>query len=163
MTDKLQIDLVGADALLVQIERTASRMERPRELMEAIGAQLEGNVEQRFKSKTDAAGQAWAPISPTTAEIYERIHGKAMPGSLLERSGHMRDALAHNATDEYVEVGFGGSAPYAIYHVTGTKKMPRRDPLFGLVNTEGTQGELGAQDTQDVLDLMESFMEGGLR
>lgn len=159
MADKLQIDLVGADALLAKLNKAAAVLERPRELMEAIGAQLEGNVELRFKSKQDASGAAWAQLSETTKALYEK---QGVGGTLLERSGHMRDALTHNATDDYVEVGFGGSAPYAIYHVTGTKKMPRRDPLFGLVNTDGTKGELGAQDARDVLELVEGFLGDAL-
>lgn len=157
MTDMLQIELVGADALLAQISAAAAKLERPRELMEAIGAQLQDNVERRFHSKQDASGAAWAPISPATAALYQR---KSVGGTLLERAGHMRNALTHNSTDDSVEVGFGVDAPYAIYHVTGTKKMPRRDPLFGLVNTDGTQGELGAQDQQDVLDEVDDFLQG---
>lgn len=158
MTDKLQIDLVGAGALVAQLQAAISSLERPRELLEAVGAELEGNVERRFKSKTDPTGTPWKPIGPNTAAIYEKINKKPLTGTLLERTGYMRDALTHNATDANVEVGFGPSAPYAGYHVTGTKKMPRRDPLFGVVNTDGTQGELGAGDTQDVLDVVEDFL-----
>lgn len=158
MTDKLQIELVGAGALVAQLNAAISSLEHPRELLEAVGAELEGNVELRFRTKKDASGAPWQPIGKNTAAIYEKINKKPMTGTLLERTGHMRDALTHNATDAYVEVGFGPSAPYAGYHVTGTRKMPRRDPLFGLVNTDGTQGELGAGDTQDVLAVVEDFL-----
>lgn len=158
MSDKLQIELIGEDALLAQVNHAIAQLERPRDLLEAIGAELEGNVELRFKTKTDAAGVPWKPVSLATPLIYEAIHGKPLGGSLLERSGHMRDSLAHNATDEYVELGFGGSAPYAGYHVTGTKNMPRRDPLFGIVNMDATQGELGAGDAQAVMDVTDAFL-----
>ncbi|MBX3589075.1 MAG: phage virion morphogenesis protein [Ramlibacter sp.] len=160
MTDKLQIELVGAADMLSRLKTAAQLLDEPYELMDAIGAQLEGNVNLRFDTKTDAAGNAWAPVSPNTPLIWESIHGSPLPGTLLERTRLMRGSLAHNPSNDSVEVGF--SAPYAGYHVTGTTRMPRRDPLFATVNADLTQGTMGAGDEADVLQVIESFLSESL-
>lgn len=156
MTDKLNIQLVGADQLVEQLLFAAGQLDRPVELMRGIGGVMEANIQLRFDLKQDAAGQPWAPITESTKKAYGYKYPGGIPGSLLERSRHMRSSLSMNATDEFMEVGF--SQDYAIHHVTGTPKMVRRDPLFGVVNQEGTQGELGAQDMQDILAEVDNFL-----
>jgi|JI6StandDraft_1071083.scaffolds.fasta_scaffold505317_1 phage virion morphogenesis protein len=161
MTDKLKIDLVNADAITGPLQRALARLARPRDLLQSIGAELEANVNLRFETKTDASGAPWSPIKPITAEIWAAMHdGQSLPGSLLERTRLMRNSLAANATDDYVEVGF--SAPYAGYHVTGTRKMVRRDPLFATVNMDLSQGTLGAQDEADVLAVIDAALGADL-
>lgn len=160
MADKLSIELVGADTLLRRLATAVQLLDEPSELLDAIGAELESAVNLRFATKTDAAGNAWKPISPNTPLIWESIHGTPLPGTLLERTRLMRTSLAHNVVDGAVEVGF--SAPYVGYHVTGTKRMPRRDPLFATVNDDLTQGTMGAQDEADVLAVIESFLADAL-
>lgn len=160
MGDELKIELVGADAMLKRIDAAIARLDEPHALLDAIGAELETAIALRFDLKADAAGHPWAPLAPSTKAGYERKYKGGIPGSLLERTRHMRNSLAHNATNEYVEVGF--STDYAGYHVTGTKKMPRRDPIFGFVNQEGTQGEMGEQDQADVLAVVDSFLADAL-
>jgi phage gpG-like protein len=160
MADQLQIELVGADAMLKRIDAAIAQLEEPHALLDAIGAELETAIGLRFDLKADAAGHPWAPLAESTKASYERKYKGSIPGSLLERTRHMRNSLAHNATNEFVEVGF--STQYAIYHVTGTRKMPRRDPIFGFVNQAGDQGEMGAQDQADVLAVVESFLTDAL-
>lgn len=160
MSDKLQIELIGAQALLDRLNTAIERLDQPRELLQAIGDTLEANINLRFDTKTDAAGKAWAPVSPSTPLIWESIHGSPLPGTLLERTRLMRNSLTANATDDAVEVGF--SVPYSGYHVTGTRKMPRRDPLFATVNAEATEGTMGAGDETDVREVIESFLADAL-
>lgn len=156
MTGKLQIELVGAQAMINRLATAMQLLDEPQDLLEAIGAELEAAINLRFTTKTDAGGNAWLPVSTNTPLIWESIHGTELPGTLLERTRLMRNSLAHNVTGDAVEVGF--SAPYAGYHVTGTKKAPRRDPLFASVNDDLTQGTMGAQDEADVLAVIESFL-----
>lgn len=159
-TDKLNIDLVGAQELLQRLTAATAMLDEPIQLLDAIGAQLVANINLRFETKTDAAGHAWAPLSDVTPVIWESIHGTPLPGSMLERTRRMRDSLTHNPTNDSVEVGF--TVAYAGFHVTGTKRMPRRDPLFATVSEDATQGEMGAQDQQDVLSVIESFLNAAL-
>lgn len=156
--DQVELELVGVDKLLDQISAAIALLASPRDLMDAIGAELEANIQLRFDTKVDASGAAWSPIKESTRKRYEHKYKGQVPGSLLERSGLMRDTLAYNATDDFVEVGFSAPATYAIWHVTGTKKMARRDPLFGWVNTEGTEGSIGAGDEADIVAVVDSFL-----
>jgi phage gpG-like protein len=160
MADQLQIELVGADAMLKRIDAAIAQLEEPHALLDAIGGELESAIALRFKLKADAAGDPWAPLAESTKKAYARKYEGSIPGSLLDRTSAMRNSLTRNTTDEYVEVGF--SSAHAIYHVTGTRKMPRRDPIFGFVNADGTQGTLGAQDEADVLAVVESFLTDAL-
>lgn len=162
MTDRFVIQLDAEGTLLDRINSTLQQLQRPGDLMDSIGAVLERNVNLRFDTKRDPTGAAWAPLSPRTVKIYERKYKGSIPGSLLERSRHMRSTLAYNAGEDWAEVGF--SDPKAIYHETGTKskkgnpKMPRR----GLLTANPELGELGAGDRDDVIAEVEAWLAGTL-
>ena len=89
----------------------------------------------RFVTKTDPNGQPWAPLSPTTLEIYDSEWFKALvenidyrdgiPGSLLQRTNRMRRTLTHNVGDGWVDIGTsratkGGKWQVGWLHETGT-------------------------------------------
>jgi phage virion morphogenesis protein len=156
MSDNFSIELEGSDTLLAQISGLLAQLEDPKDLMEAIGGQLEANIQLRFVTKTDPAGNTWAPITPNTIKRYKKVYPDGTPGSLLNRNQRMLGTLANNATNDSVEVGF--SSPYAIFHVAGTKKMVRRDSLFASLSADYTTGTLGAQDEADILEIVEGFM-----
>lgn len=156
MSDNFTIELQGSDLMLAQISGLLARLEDPKDLMVAIGERLEANIRLRFVTKTDPGGNVWAPITDSTKTRYAKKYPDGTPGSLLNRNNRMLDTLANNATGDSVEVGF--SSPYAIFHVTGTKKMVRRDSLFASLSADYTTGTLGAQDEADILEIVESFM-----
>lgn len=177
MADFIVIELANEEELLLRLSNAVRAVENPQAMMEAIGARLKSNVEMRFETKTDPNGQAWAPLSDRTPELYWTIdkerRGKlkkdaagaymfpAMPGSLLQRTGLMLQSLSYTATSDTLDLGF--ARPYAIYHETGTKRnekpfMPRRGMLFG----DPKQGRLGDGDRQDVIDELEEFIADAL-
>lgn len=153
MADRLTIVLANEAELTRRLGRMIQRLERPRELLDRIGAALEQNIEFRFDTKQDPDGTAWKPLAPSTRKAYLAKYDGNIPGSLLERTRRMRDSLTHNATDAYVDVGFGD--PVAGYHETGTRRMPRR----GLLTDDPVAGTLGDQDREDVLALMNAFLQ----
>jgi phage virion morphogenesis protein len=159
MTDKLSI-VLEADELLALLGRALAQLSEPTELMQAIGAQLETNVQSRFESQVDSAGQPWAQLASATLKTYNKKYKGAIPGSLLKRTGLMRASLAANASSDAVEVGY--SVDYAIFHVTGTKHMPRRDSLFATIAASGQTGTLGAGDEADIVALTEDFLRSAL-
>ncbi|PYV09102.1 MAG: hypothetical protein DMG23_11815 [Acidobacteria bacterium] len=73
----------------------------------------------------------WPPLSPR----YARRKQKRYPGRpVLQAGGRLRGSLVGKSADtvEALEPGrmkFGTSVPYAIFHQTGTRKMPAR-PIF---------------------------------
>jgi phage gpG-like protein len=83
-----------------------------------------------------------------------------VPGSLLNRSGIMLESLTSNADANSVAVGF--SVPYAIFHITGTRRMPRRDSLFAAIAANGSTGTLGAQDEADIIEIVEDHLRQAL-
>lgn len=162
MTDRFTIELQDAD-LLARLNGAIRQLGNTRELLYGVGAALESNIALRLdETKADPSGKAWAPIKQSTIAIYgsawfKKINpefASGIPGSLLVRTAlGMRRGLASNLVGaNTVEVGFDKA--YAAYHEFGTKKMVRRGLLFANPDT----GELGADDRQDVLDVVNRFL-----
>lgn len=147
MADRLDIEVTGF-GFLSAIDRAASQLEHPVELMRLIGQTLRENIDHRFDSRTDPAGNPWLPLSPKT---LARKKGR---GSMLVATGVGRRSLTLNAGDDFVEIGFGQG--YMGYHETGTQRMPRRQ----LLTDDFVAGTLGAQDQADVLAGIEAFLNG---
>lgn len=164
MSDKLLIELED-DAIIAAIDRAIAALENNAPMMEDIGAKLEANAQLRFETKTDPTGAAWAPLSQVTIDVfYAEKYPEGIPGTLLERTGYLRASLAHNSGDDFIEIGTsrrvpGKSQPFwqvGMLHEFGTKIMPRRGILTANPNT----GELGAEDQEDVLAIVNDVLGG---
>jgi hypothetical protein len=73
----------------------------------------------------------------------------------------MRQSLAHNVSEDGIELGFaratkGGKWEVAMLHEFGTAKMPRR----GLMTADPKTGKLGASDEALVLAAVNGYLEG---
>lgn len=154
MTDRFAIELDPAGELLARLDLAIARMGEPGELLDSIGAVMESNIQARFDAKVAPDGTAWSPIKDSTRKRYEKQYNGAVPGSLLERTRHMRDSLAFNVGTGYVEVGF--SDPKAAYHEYGTRRMEARRLLMANPDT----GRLGAADEADLLTEVERYLQG---
>ena len=66
MSDFLSIEVKGNTALREQLVAALRRLERPRDLMQRLGATLEENINERFDSKRDPSGAAWQPLAQST-------------------------------------------------------------------------------------------------
>jgi phage gpG-like protein len=159
MADRLSIE-VESGQILAALSRAVNLIDNPQALLLAIGLELEGNIRGRFTTKTDPSGRPWQPLAETTRKAYEKKYKGNVPGSLLNRSGGMLNTLASNVQGNAVEVGFSRS--YAIFHVTGTRKMPRRDSLFASIAASAESGTLGAQDEADVREIIEQHLRDAL-
>lgn len=150
MTDRLTIEL--QDAELQRRLRTAiGALEHPAGLMQAIAGQMRENIERRFGTQTDPAGVPWKPLAEST---LERKKGR---GSILILDRIMQQSLGANVSPDGLaaEIGFGEI--YAGYHETGSKdgKLPRR----ALLTADWKTGELGTGDREDILDLVNSYLQ----
>lgn len=160
---------VDSAQVAAQLARAAQAIGNTAPLMAAIGQRLESNISERFDTKTDPAGKAWAPYKAVSAAIHKAIHGKEPSGSLLQRTGNMRRGIEHHATADAVEVGL--TAPYGAYHELGTngrgKKgggaIPRRGMVFGAVSGQGQSARvtqaLSTRDEADVLGIIQRHIE----
>jgi len=169
MAEFLSIDVIGNRELLADLEQALKRIERPAELMRALGARLEANIQERFDTKRDPDGNAWAPLAPSTQAGYDRAdtakRGKfkgqvRQRGTLLERTRQMRQSLSSNAGDDYVEVGMArlsdnGKWSVPLLHETGTARMPRRGIFF----SDPDAGTLGAQDESALDEELMAFLD----
>jgi phage virion morphogenesis protein len=158
----INVEVVDDKRIVQSLQRAAAKLTNTGPLMQQVGARLETNMRQRFDTKTDPAGRRWADIKDITRVIYRAIHGKELGGSLMERSGHLRNSIeSHVLGESAVEIG--PSAPYASYHEYGTKRMVRRGLVFGDVSGQGLNAQvsqqLSASDTQDVLDVVRDYVQ----
>jgi phage virion morphogenesis protein len=161
VSDRFEIDLQGEHELFSRIDDAVRRLGDPRTLFETIGAALEANIQRRFDTKTAPDGSRWLPLSDSTSERYRQQYGGSVPGSLLERTRLMRNSLSSNATAQWVEVGFsrladGGRYNLAALHELGTRHMPRRQ----LLTDDPVAGTLGTEDRQDILAVLQLFLDG---
>src|SRR5574337_1131207 len=123
MAEFVSIQVTGAAALQAALERAVARLERPRDLMQALGDRLVGNIERRFDTKRDPQGVPWRALAASTGKRYAAEDKGSRRGTLLERTGRMRASLTANAGDDYVEVGMnrltdGGRWQIPLLHET---------------------------------------------
>lgn len=145
-----EFTIQGDQALLQILADLKARSVNQRPAWDLIGAGLASNADRRFETKTDPTGTPWAPWADST----KAARAKSGRGTLLELTRLMRASLNHQAQDDGVVVGLGRS--YAIFHETGTRKMPRRGML--LAATE--PATLGNDDRRLVLDTLMEFLHG---
>jgi phage virion morphogenesis protein len=164
MTTTLQIDLESG-ALLAAIDRLVAELADSTQLMEDIGAKLESNINLRFDAKVDPDGRAWKPLSQNTVDFWYALkYPDGIPGTLLERTRTLRNSLAFNAGDGFVEIGTSYTVPgksqptwqVGLLHEFGTTIMPRR----GILTSDPKTGRLGADDEADILAIVNSWLGG---
>lgn len=170
MAEFLSIEVTGNQELLRELAQALKRLERPAELMRALGARLEANIQDRFDAKRDPDGNRWAELAQSTRKRYDKLDtvksGKyrgqvRRSGTLLERSGDMRKSLnPSNYGDDWVEVGMSRltddeewSIP--LLHETGTRRMPRRGIFF----SDPDSGTLGADDDAALSEEIAAFLD----
>lgn len=112
----IQLDARELEGLEDAIGRLAKADRRT--MLREIGADLVDREQERIsEDKFDPDGQPWKPW----ADGYEGV-------SLLELTGEMRSGIKHAENSNVLQVF--STAPYARFHMTGTKKMPAR-PFLG--------------------------------
>jgi phage gpG-like protein len=154
MADFLRIDaqLGAVDELLL---RVIEHIAQPTELLANMGAVMERNIHLRFETKTDPSGVPWQALAESTIKTYKKKYGGTIPGSLLERTRHMRDSLTYNVLGTSVEVGF--SELYAQYPETGSKDG-KHPPRRGLLTANWQTGQLGPGDEADLVAEVEAYL-----
>ena len=149
------VDDASFQAYFQQLRKRLGNLEP---VMEAIGHTLETRVRERFETRTDPDGKAWAPWAESTLASYPFPGTPAAAtegpgnGRLLDRYGTMLDLLSHDATSNSVRIGFAHE--YATYHEFGTERMPRR----GLLYSDPETGELGEEDEAAVLEVLSDWI-----
>jgi len=166
VADFKSIEVEGADELRAALAHAIARLERPRDLMQALADAIKENIERRFDSKLDPGGSGWEPLRPATKARYRREDTDARTGAhtrrgtILERTGRMRASLAAAAGDDWAQIGMdrltdGGRWSIPLLHETGTRRMVAR-PIF---LADWRSGKLGADDERDLEDEIAAFLD----
>lgn len=132
--------------------RLQARLGNLRPAMAGIGMELENRIRNRFDTRSDPAGQAWAGWADRTIARYPEDGNR----KLLDRYGDLILSLSHQVSADSVAIGFG--QPYAAYHEFGTRRMPRR----GLIALDPEAGTLAPADEQAILDVLYDLLDDAI-
>jgi phage gpG-like protein len=116
-----------------------SRMDELVPLIQACEAQA-------FHGQHTPGGEAWAPLAPSTIAMKGRRSGLIGPHStILVDTGRLFESLTlEDGTSDTIWITgdrfltFGTDVPYAIFHETGTARMPAR-PAVGINDNTADQ------------------------
>lgn len=115
----MRIDL-DATELHRALRDIGERGERTAELTPAISEMLVGAILEVF----EVEGPGWEPLAPST---LRRRRGGGAGAKILQDTGVLANSITGTHGPTYAEAG--SNVPYGGFHVTGTKRMPKRDWL----------------------------------
>jgi phage gpG-like protein len=131
---------INSDTLDQTLENFQASLADNSPALAAVADDLREMIAEQFATEGAASGTPWAPLAPSTLR-------KRRGGSILNATGALLSSLTDAGTPGHVEdIGgqqllFGSSVPYAIFHQTGTRRMPAR-PIVAL-SADGTERWLG--------------------
>src|SRR5262245_8989787 len=129
---KLSIDVEGIEPTIRGIRAVGDRLDDLRVPFEYIANDFESIMARNFASEGQATGTRWAPLSPKWAAYKAKKgkdHGILQFDRTLMRSLTQRNALGAVRTVRSDELILGTRIFYGEFHVTGTRRMPRRNFL----------------------------------
>lgn len=112
------LEIRGETNLGQVLHHFRDRAEKLRELMPTVAEMLVGAVSDVF----DAEGPGWEPLAEATLKKRRGSSHK-----ILQDSGASAALIDGRWGDTYAEAAAGTS--YLIFHVHGTKFMPKRNPF----------------------------------
>lgn len=104
----------GLDKVLLELQQKGQSIDKA---LPIIGEMLLGAIQDVFQ----AEGPGWPDLAEST-----KAQRRGVDYMILQDTGVMAGSVEPVYGDTYVDATFGAS--YAVYHVTGTRRMPRRDP-----------------------------------
>ena len=126
---RFRMEIAGQVEMDRGIARFADGVTDYRPIWPVIADDFYAQVQGQFKTEGEQGGERWAPLS----ENYGRYKEVRYPGKpILERTGDLLASLttATHPSAVHIEarktLTLGSRIPYAVFHQTGTSKMPRR-------------------------------------
>jgi phage gpG-like protein len=129
---RFRLEIAGEVQMDRGIARFADGLSDYRPIWPVIEDDFYAQVKDQFKTEGEEGGEKWAPLSPEYAG-YKEAHFPGKP--ILERTGELTASLTNPndpntvRIEERKSLTLGSRVPYAIYHQTGTKKMPARPEI----------------------------------
>lgn len=148
----VQVEILAFGDTIVRrdLMRFSANLAAPMAALEVAGVVLREAVEEQFDTEGHHASGGWAPLADSTVEQKAR---RGLRPEILQATGRLKESLTRRFDSEHIErlspdhLTFGSLVPYGIFHHTGTRRMPRREPV---ALTEGDKVRL-VKEMQAVL------------
>lgn len=120
-----------------------------RDILEAIGTEIETQIEERFENQRDVSGNKWQDISQKTREYYNK---KGIVGSILSRTRQLRDTIESQVNNSQLLTG--ATKVYAAVHNFGddSRNIPQREFLG-----------LSSDNYADIENIINEFLENSIK
>lgn len=120
-----------------------------RDILEAIGTEIETQIEERFENQRDVSGNKWKDISQKTKEYYNK---KVIVGSILSRTRQLRDTIESQVNNGQLLTG--ATKVYAAVHNFGddSRNIPQREFLG-----------LSSDNYADIENIINEFLENSIK
>lgn len=120
-----------------------------RDILEAIGTEIETQIEERFENQRDVSGNKWQDISQKTKEYYNK---KGIVGSILSRTRQLRDTIESQVNNSQLLTG--ATKVYAAVHNFGddSRNIPQREFLG-----------LSSDNYADIENIINEFLENSIK
>lgn len=120
-----------------------------RDILEAIGTEIETQIEERFENQRDVSGNKWKDISQKTREYYNK---KGIVGSILSRTRQLRDTIESQVNNSQLLTG--ATKVYAAVHNFGndSRNIPQREFLG-----------LSSDNYADIENIINEFLENSIK
>lgn len=128
------ITVTGLDRALARLEAIEGGLRGTDATLQSIGEVIRRHVQERFASRTDPWGGAWAPLSPTTIAIAQK-RGKPTGGAGIAGAfkAELVGKVLHIELGSQVAAAFQNGAPSTF--VFGRKRTTRpARPILPLRN-----------------------------
>jgi hypothetical protein len=120
------VEIIGLEKVLTGLGSLESKLTRLSPLMELFGKEFYSEESSLFETAP------WTPLKPETEARKAKLFGG--PSRILVATGTLLESLTkqgaegniHRVSDDGAEFG---SAGVGIFHATGTKNLPVRNPL----------------------------------
>lgn len=121
-----------------------------RDILEAIGTEIETQIEERFENQRDVSGNKWQDISQKTKEYYNKKGG--IVGSILSRTRQLRDTIESQVNNSQLLTG--ATKVYAAVHNFGdnSRNIPQREFLG-----------LSSNNYADIENIINEFLENSIK
>ena len=120
-----------------------------RDILEAIGTEIETQIEERFENQRDVSGNKWKDISQKTREYYNK---REIVGSILSRTRQLRDTIDSQVNNGQLLTG--ATKVYAAVHNFGddSRNIPQREFLG-----------LSSDNYADIENIINEFLENSIK
>ena len=114
---------------------------------------IAAGFEQNFYNQVDHEGASWAPHAPATVSRHGPHELLILTGKMFRAAtsvddpGHKREISAN----ELVSGIRGDVVPYAIFHHTGTVRMPRRRVIYATPEAVGLATQAFAEKAEQAI------------